>query len=887
MFKAFLRILLFLLALTPCFAQEGNYPLTHFPTPGELNDFYPHQIIQDRHGMVFMAYNRGIIRFDGDEWEQIQTPASVFTLAYYGGKIYTGGPSGFGLLERGSERTWQYVPLHAQDSTTSITQMIIHKGRLVGLSEQALVLLDLKDRSYQKIKYQGTQVLEKIHVFENELFVATNFSAPLKLSGDSLLSEATIARDLSSFDFVEKSRTRDLYIAGSAHSEPVLLDKSCRRIPWQEADNEDLQYLRESEITQAAWVGDTLVALASLKGGVIFIQPFKGRITKIVNASSGLPDNEVISLSVDRNKAVWVAHEYGLTRISPFMPYRTFDQFPGIEGKILSVKRHLGGMYVGTTEGLFKLTRVEETRKIPVRSAPVASSATDDKGFWKKIWPFRKKGDQVRTTFRLELQSVSHQFQKVEGLESKVFHLTSHNEKLYASGLDGLYLIEDNKSQQLTSLPIRYAHYSPWRDRLYLTSYTGEVYMMDPSVHGSQKRIMQQQGEPVSYMFEDARGNLYFCGVNTLYQMERGDIWRAREVSKMKNPYYDETFGYVRGDSVIFLHKTTGDISNSMIATLHGQPVESPDKEIIDVIPGENGSIWALKGVQWKQLGKDNQAVVPDLSIFKNATYISDDPEKKGMWIITGNNSLFFLENVPSHEWALPNSPYLYEVQAGTDLIKPGDDIVIDQEVGNVNFQFSQAEFTQLIDMEYQYYVEGLDESWSDWSTNNRSIALSYLPAGKYTLHFRSRNSLGQMETVAPVYFKILAPYWKRPWFYLVEFAFIGLMLLISVRMKAMGYKYRLISRLLALLTLVIIIELIQILAESKFETETSPVVDFVIQVVIAITILPVEEILRKYIFKDKHVKVSDLFALKERRRRNRRKVNIESLSDASVPVQK
>jgi hypothetical protein len=83
--------------------------------------------------------------------------------------------------------------------------------------------------------------------------------------------------------------------------------------------------------------------------------------------------------------------------------------------------------------------------------------------------------------------------------------------------------------------------------------------------------------------------------------------------------------------------------------------------------------------------------------------------------------------------------------------------------------------------------------------------------------------------------------------------------------MKAMGYKYRLVSRLLALLTLITIIELIQALAESKFETETSPVIGFIIQVLMAIMILPVEEILRKYIFKEKHVKVFDIFTLREK----------------------
>ena len=65
-------------------------------------------------------------------------------------------------------------------------------------------------------------------------------------------------------------------------------------------------------------------------------------------------------------------------------------------------------------------------------------------------------------------------------------------------------------------------------------------------------------------------------------------------------------------------------------------------------------------------------------------------------------------------------------------------------------------------------------------------------------------------------------------------------------------------------MTLIIIIEFIQTIAENEFQTKSSAIFDFTVQVLVAITVLPLEGFLRKYIFKDKNVKLKDIFRNKE-----------------------
>ena len=50
-----------------------------------------------------------------------------------------------------------------------------------------------------------------------------------------------------------------------------------------------------------------------------------GETQEITNYYTGLPDNEVFALMGDQQENIWVAHDYGYTRIAPFLPFRTFN----------------------------------------------------------------------------------------------------------------------------------------------------------------------------------------------------------------------------------------------------------------------------------------------------------------------------------------------------------------------------------------------------------------------------------------------------------------------------------------------------------------------------------------------------------------------------------
>ena len=118
----------------------------------------------------------------------------------------------------------------------------------------------------------------------------------------------------------------------------------------------------------------------------------------------------------------------------------------------------------------------------------------------------------------------------------------------------------------------------------------------------------------------------------------------------------------------------------------------------------------------------------------------------------------------------------------------------------------------------------------------------------------QSRNLFGTVAEVKPLTFVVVPPYWKKTWFYALEVAFFSILVILSIQLSAMNERYQIVSRLFSLLTVIMLIQLIQtavyttMASYSLIDVRSSPVVDFFIQVSIALLVLPLEGGLRKLI---------------------------------------
>ena len=113
-----------------------------------------------------------------------------------------------------------------------------------------------------------------------------------------------------------------------------------------------------------------------------------------------------------------------------------------------------------------------------------------------------------------------------------------------------------------------------------------------------------------------------------------------------------------------------------------------------------------------------------------------------------------------------------------------------------------------------------------------------------------AKELFGKVKKLDSIEFEVVPPYWKRPWFYALEFLVFGALVVLSLRLNVAKSRYRYLSRFLSALTIVLLIEFVQTIATANITLKSTPVGDFFIQVVIALLVLPVEEFLRSRIVK-------------------------------------
>jgi len=869
--KAFYTLALLLATWHFAMSQEGGYFITHYSSSNpEINNIN-FDIDQSDNGVMTIANRSGVLLFDGRNWDKIESPSTIFSLSLdQDNNVYTGGIDGFGKLSNISSYYSDYQQL--SDSTVrNIFDTHILNGSLYGINSSTLYKYNFDTGLISKIESKYSGKLTSLIEIDEKLYVNTAIGG-LKLYTTKGFEDPHL-KEISeeNVDFVTERNSKGEQIIGLANNK--LLKLTNQKITPLKLDDD--QYLLESIIIGGEWVNDSLLAIATLKGGVVFVDLSEGKISQIVNYQNGLPDNEIFAISLDRYNGLWVSHNEGFSRISPDFPFRAYDRYPGLEGELLSVISYKNRLYVGTSLGLYYLDAVKKFDEKTTLERETYTVEVEKEKEKKGLFGFLKRNEtetvQKQRTRLVQrktkkLEAINYRYKKVKGISGKVFDLTIANNKLYSGGLDGLSEINHSISIPITSSPVRSFYVSEKQKKIVINTYNDQFEIFNiGEVNYERLPLLSDYNDWVSYIFEDEQSRIWFCSNNDLYWLKfDGNEITTTDEYNIKNPYFHETFGVSNNDTVYFINESVQYYLDETSNTIKQVDSPSYDKYLED----NNGKIWLHYQDQWATLGtKLTSKRLKTLSIFSDIKRISYDADKTDFWVITDKGGLYNFSGKDNVDTIIPvYDLFLKKIKTTNQIIIPEPDLKFDQQDNSLTFEFVQPEYSGVLDIQFQYRLAGLSDQWSDWSKSNNVIPIPYLPDGKYKLELRSKNPVTGINSIDPVTFEIVPPYWKQPWFLAFEFSVLVIVLVLVFRLKRLGYKYRMLSRLLALLTLIIIIEFIQTVAENKLGTETSPVIDFIIQITIAVIILPVEGLIRKYIFKERDVQILDFIQLKNKK---------------------
>jgi len=872
--RKFIIFCLSILAAFPSRGQDGHFYITnHVPQTGtfENTNF---QIVQDSKGILYIANNRGIISYDGQNWQFIETPEAVFAIAIDSAdQIFIGGQSGFGKLLKIGEKEFEFKSLSdSLVSADNIFQIEELNGRLYFINQKTVFIYS--NNTISDVRLTDASVFRNLMPLPSQMLVSTsdgrvlNVDNKLSVFNSGLENPSDIE---TSFLSPDKSKAI-IFVSGKGL---YMFDNQVHPLQF-----DDGGLLSKIESTSGVWLDENLLAIGTLERGVVFLDLNTMKLRETLDYESGLPDNQVFSMTRDKiENSLWVSHSYGFTRVSPFLPFRSFGRFPGLKGKLITALPDSNGVYVGTSVGLFHLEEVDEYRDkvvyvpIEIKTGNIdaeeeAEEKTEEKSRRGLFGFLRRKKDedtknappqpqkQIKLEKRVikELRSKHYEYKKIEGVDSKVFNIIDAGNSIIVSGLGGIYEITNDNNTPISVEPFIYSYKLNERDAIVASGADGYMYFFDKTNGSwSSHSTFSEVEDVIHYIFQDKKGDIWLLGSDVAYRCQLdGNRLKNLEFWNIENPFYSANVGseidnkiWVMNSLGIF-YFDEGSQSFKRSTDFYGFD-DSPNR----FLAGTNSTLWVNDGHDWMPLGNDALPAkrIKPISLFNDVSFISYDINHNVFWIITNENDLYkmdYKDTLVRNKLPL----LLKEIKSGVKELPNENKFEIVQNQNSLTFEFLKPDYDNLFKIEYRYKLDGLGALWSSWSSDNKVVSFPFLPEGNYSLHFECRDVFGQITSVEPYTFTIVPPYWKRAWFYAVEILTFGALFLLSFRLNRLDHNYKWLSRLLAFLTLILTVEFIQVVVEMKFQSSQSPVTSFFIQVFIALILMPVEGVLRKTVFK-------------------------------------
>lgn len=827
------------------FSQKGNSFLTHYSPKDERIDFRSSGMVQDSNGLIYFTNKKGVLEFDGNNWQLISTPSAVYTISLLNNEVYVGGIFGFGKLISNEHSQLIFQSLSTAPQVFSSAAA----GKLYACSEELLLVVD-EDKIQKEIRPNEDDHFLGLLEIHGHIFIKTSELGLMQVEGDKIVKPMYKLPVASEIIFSSSYPKTGDVILGTDDNRLFSLKANGALLEIKFIDQ---GFLSQNRLVSAAWVNENLIACGTLLGGVILVNAHTGATEDIINYDQGLPDNEVFAMLGDQHDGVWVAHEYGFTRIAPSIPFRSFNHYPGLSGNLLCVKALKNQLYVGTTLGLFQLVKEVSSMATKYASATegVQGQSTDIRrglfGFLKRrtketlpaTTPVKPPISVYKSVSSLERFS----YKRVEGISGKVSQLIEVNGQLVGAGLAGVFEINNLKARSILPQSVHAVFFAQTIQQLLVSTYQDDLKVFTP---GSWKetQLLDTLRDNFSYIFEDEIQNIWLCGREKVYRVETVDGQISDVASfPISNPSLDQMVGVAYGNDVYLANSGEFKIFDRKESFVKYDSFPGPHRYFASA-----GYFWFNDGTQWRTVDKRlKELKLQWLGLFPNLRFLAPDENAQNLWVITANNELYKFSGTqaPAQD---KRFPLLLRHVSGQEIkIVQGKQVTLDQPETEFSFDFIQPDYVSNQAMQYRYQVKGLTSTWTSWSNSNHIASFPFLPPGSYQLAIQSRDLLGNESKIELISFKVLAPFWKRWWFYALEFVFFAFLVFISVKVSGSNIKYKYLSDILSLLSVIIFIQFISTAINSIVTIKSTPVVQFFIQVSIALLVFPAELYFRRF----------------------------------------
>jgi DNA-binding CsgD family transcriptional regulator len=728
-------------------------------------------VLQDSKGMMFFANHFGIMQFDGVRWNIVTQPENksmVRSLAIdKNDRIYVGAQCDFGYTFQLPNGQYKYTSLVKLIPVSSrnfgdVLHTVVRNNEVIFFSNEKIFIY-----KNNKIKViQSTSNFDEFFNVDNTIYVLDNVKGLLKLKDDVLIPVEN-GQQFLGMKIRKAFATKDGLML-LTQKNGLFVYKNNQIKPFvTEAD----YLLKQHQITTAILFPDGYLGIGTRQSGLIVIDSV-GHLIQHINKQMGLQNEYVTNLKTDKEGNLWVTLKEGISLIQISSPLSRILDTSSSETKIYCSQIYQNKLYIATDNGLFWMD-----------------------------WQAYKNGKREST-----------HFQHISGMSENVWNVGVFGKSLLAFEKNGIYEIKGNSAQLLAKTDGAWQGINiPNRpDLLLVGGYNGmhllkkinDSWVYQHKVEGFQEssRIIVTDNE-----------NIWLAhGYKGIFKIKLDKTFDA--VSDLQ--FYNQESGF---PSSLFLN--TFKINNQILfGTTKGIYIQDktskkmiPDavfkkylglENHIRLLKADNqNNIWYVSGENTGKMTRqaNGNFTVEELP-FRKLRYLYV-PGFENIQTTTNGDVFFGTQDGLIHYNATKNKSYQAKYKAVISEVKcilPKDSLlfssrydvlpnnikadkneltpVLSHSNNALHFSFASLCYDEADATKYEYWLEGFEEKWSDWSLQTEK-EYTNLPENEYIFHVRAKNIYDVVSEEAVFKFEISPPWYRTSWAYILYLLLFGVLI--------------------------------------------------------------------------------------------------------------
>jgi signal transduction histidine kinase/DNA-binding response OmpR family regulator len=725
-------------------------------------------ILQTPQGIIYTANQGGILEFDGVSWNR-HTIANVTVRSMDmapDGTIYIGGLKEIGFLRPDETGSLIYVSLmpklDEKNQDFSEVYQVHCTGRGTWFRTAYKLLLWQDNHFTVKTPEHDKSSFKAMFTWNGKCFVQEGEIGLRLVVGDSF-------RDVPAG---QTFKTEKIAMAASYGSQKLLIGTSfagfylydgstAERFPTEVDD-----YLKTYRLYHGIRLADNTFALATIGGGVV-VMDASGRLKEIFNIASGLQDDNVKYVFEDSCGILWLGLNKGISRIDLASPISFFDQRCNLNEVVTSISRYNGRLYVGTSNGLFYL-EPNAPGTVPIFRHVAGISAN--------CWDLLTVGDSLLAATSSGVFSVDEKnpgFARLEGPSDESFVLAASRKypgRVWVGTASKLLALHGENNR--------------WITRYRIDNNQQDIQSLLEDDNGNLWLGSRTQGL-LKFDFTTGEASPRITLYNTDHGLPKGEIYVARAAGHVT---------FATSDGLYRFNEDTRTFAPDLVL---GTDFAGGREPVFRLVEDPAKHIWFHSGRKnfHAAPGTDGTFTVDDTPFLRipQTQVHSIYPDGQTVWFGCTNGLIRYDTTVPK-DYRLPFSALIrYVTIKGRTLVYGGfrtlpqilpASPVLNYTERNLYFEVAAAYFEEESKTRYQYFMEGSDDDWSDW-TSASFKQYTNIDAGKHKFRVRARNVYGTISREDVFSFQVLPPWFRTWWAFALYAAAAFLLIHLIVRWRS------------------------------------------------------------------------------------------------------